>query len=97
MSVHRFDLDKKRIAVEVVVPEAHFTGKYEVKGKLMSLPLVGKGKFDATFCECTQLLLTARLAAPFFQRTSLKTKTILMLSLERGSELKFVHVSSKSS
>ena len=67
MSVHRFDLDKKRITVEVVVPEAHFTGKYEVKGKLMTLPLVGKGRFDATFCECMQLLLTAKLTAPFFQ------------------------------
>jgi hypothetical protein len=64
VSVHRFDLQKKNITVEVVVPEAHFTGKYEVKGKLLSLPLVGKGTLDATFCECTQLLLTASLTAP---------------------------------
>jgi hypothetical protein len=58
VSVHRFDLDKKHIHVEVLVPEAHFVGKYEVKGKLLSLPLVGKGALDATFCECTQLLPT---------------------------------------
>ena len=64
MSVNRFDLNKKLIIVEVVVPEAHITGKYEVKGKLLSLPLVGQGPFEATFCECTQLLLTANLTAP---------------------------------
>lgn len=86
MSVHRFDLDKKQISVEVVVPAAHFTGKYEVKGKLMSLPLVGKGALDATFCECTQLL-TASLTVPFFEWASLKTTTTLMLSLESGYEL----------
>jgi len=61
VSVPRFDLSKKHITVEVVVPEVHVTGKYEVKGKLLSLPLVGQGTFEATLCECKQLLLTAKL------------------------------------
>nr|UES72773.1 ssp1 protein [Reticulitermes aculabialis] len=47
----RFDLKKKEITVETVVPEAHFTGNYEVKGKLMSLPIVGKGPLDAKFYD----------------------------------------------
>jgi hypothetical protein len=87
VSVRRFDLDKKHITVEVVVPAAHFTGKYEVKGKLLSLPLVGKGTFDATFCECTQLLLTASPIALFLEWASTKTTKIVMPSLESVSEL----------
>jgi hypothetical protein len=51
VSVHRIDLAKKNITAEVVVPEPHFTGKYEVRGKLLSLPLVGNGKLDATLCK----------------------------------------------
>ncbi|GFG36384.1 hypothetical protein Cfor_06103 [Coptotermes formosanus] len=47
----RIDLQKKEVTVEVVVPEAHFTGNYEVKGKLLALPIVGKGSFDAVFYD----------------------------------------------
>jgi len=77
--VHRFDLKKKEITVEVLVPKAHFEGKYETSGKIMSLPIIGKGDFEATFGESTQLLLTASITAPFFEWASLKTTIILML------------------
>ncbi|PNF31886.1 hypothetical protein B7P43_G07896 [Cryptotermes secundus] len=49
LSVHSFDFDQKKIAAEVVVPEAHFSGRYEVKGKLLTLPLSGNGPFNSTF------------------------------------------------
>jgi hypothetical protein len=51
LSVHSFDFDKKKITAEVVVPEARFTGRYRVDGKLLKLPISGKGSFDATFCK----------------------------------------------
>jgi hypothetical protein len=51
ISVHSFDFDKKKIVAEVRVPEAHFDGHYEVKGKLMALPITGKGPLDSTFCK----------------------------------------------
>jgi hypothetical protein len=51
LSVHSFDFDKKKITLEVTVPEAHISGRYEVNGKLVALPLSGKGPFNATFCK----------------------------------------------
>jgi hypothetical protein len=51
LSVHSFDFDKKKITAEVIVPEAHFAGRYEVKGKLLTLPISGNGPFNATFCK----------------------------------------------
>jgi hypothetical protein len=51
LSVHSFDFDKKIITTEVVVPEAHFSGRYEVKGKIVALPITGNGNLDATFCK----------------------------------------------
>jgi hypothetical protein len=52
LSVHSFDFDKKMITAEVIVPEAHFTGQYQVKGKLVALPISGNGDLDATMCKC---------------------------------------------
>jgi hypothetical protein len=51
LSAHSFDFDKKKITAEVVVPEARFTGRYQVDGKLVALPISGKGPLDATFCK----------------------------------------------
>jgi hypothetical protein len=51
LSVHSFDFDKKIITTEVVVPEAHFSGRYEVRGNLVTLPITGNGPFNATFCK----------------------------------------------
>jgi hypothetical protein len=71
VSVHRFDLKKKEITVEMVVPEAHFSGSYEVKGKLLALPIVGKGPLDSKFCESPQQLLTTSVTNRSSKRLSL--------------------------
>ena len=76
VSVHRFDVDKKLITVEVVVPEAHFTGNYEVKGKLIALPIVGRGTLDAKFCEFSIYRYSN---CPFFEKGFLKRTEILVL------------------
>jgi hypothetical protein len=49
LSVHSFDFDKKKITAEVTVPEAQFSGRYELNGKLLTLPISGNGHFNATF------------------------------------------------
>jgi hypothetical protein len=51
LSVHSFDFDKKKVTAEVVVPEVYFTGRYQIKGKLLALPISGNGPFNSTFCK----------------------------------------------
>ncbi|PNF31883.1 hypothetical protein B7P43_G07895 [Cryptotermes secundus] len=46
----RFDFDKKSIAVEAVLPVLNFTGDYEVKGKLIGIPIYGNGPMNASLC-----------------------------------------------
>jgi hypothetical protein len=43
---YRFDFDKKTISLKFYAPLIVFRGKYEVSGKLVSLPITGKGDFN---------------------------------------------------
>lgn len=44
----RGDFDKLTISFQLHVPLAVFRGKYEMSGKLMNLPISGKGDFNVT-------------------------------------------------
>jgi hypothetical protein len=46
---HRVDFDKLIVSLQFQVPYAVFRGKYELSGKLVSLPITGKGDFNVTF------------------------------------------------
>jgi hypothetical protein len=53
LSVHSFDFDKKQITVEARLPSLNITGNYEVSGKLVSLPISGKGAMKSIFRKCS--------------------------------------------
>jgi hypothetical protein len=48
---HRVDFDKLLLSVQLLVPEAIFRGKYELSGKLASLPIAGKGNYNTSFSK----------------------------------------------
>jgi hypothetical protein len=50
-SCRRVDFDKLTIRLQLLVPLAVFKGKYEMSGKLASLPISGKGNFNSTFSK----------------------------------------------
>jgi hypothetical protein len=45
----RVDFDKLQLSIEFLAPSLVFRGKYELAGKLVSLPIAGKGDYNATF------------------------------------------------
>jgi hypothetical protein len=47
----RVDFDKLFLSIEFLAPYLVFRGKYELAGKLVSLPISGKGDYNATFSK----------------------------------------------
>jgi hypothetical protein len=45
------DFDKLTISLQFLMPLVVFRGTYEMSGKLVSLPISGKGSFNATYGE----------------------------------------------
>ncbi|PNF31888.1 hypothetical protein B7P43_G07892 [Cryptotermes secundus] len=45
----RVDFDKLIVSIQFMAPQLDFRGKYELSGKLVSLPIIGKGDFNSTF------------------------------------------------
>ena len=44
----RIDFDKLTMSFQFQVPLAVFRGKYDMAGKLMNMPISGKGELNAT-------------------------------------------------
>ncbi|PNF31891.1 hypothetical protein B7P43_G07892 [Cryptotermes secundus] len=49
----RVDFDKLIVSIQFMAPQLDFRGKYELSGKLVSLPIVGKGDYNATLGNLT--------------------------------------------
>jgi hypothetical protein len=44
------DFDNLTISIQLQVPLFAFKGKYEMNGKMASLPITGNGNFHTKFC-----------------------------------------------
>jgi Haemolymph juvenile hormone binding protein (JHBP). len=44
----RFDFDKLTFSIQLLVPKLGFSGKYQMSGKMATLPISGKGETNVT-------------------------------------------------
>jgi hypothetical protein len=52
LSVHSVDFNKQIIRVSFMFPVLQFKGKYEMSGKLVGLPITGKGNYELFVSKC---------------------------------------------
>jgi hypothetical protein len=52
LSVHSIDFDKQIVRVAFMFPALHFNGQYEMSGKLVGLPINGKGDYELFLGKC---------------------------------------------